>query len=182
MSDQVDADLFEFVYSPRRVRFWLRHWCALEALAESPSTSEGEAERLRREWELLQDRRGFDCLCRQVREWPEVPASPGGGRHMASAEHPWSDLIVDLERGAEDGLLRSPALLWRVTRDICAEMGLVMLERWQWRYSVASGHAGETIRKPILDPAPTFDQAAHIMAHHLGWLPYPDRIVMLTTG
>lgn len=168
--DQGDADLFEPVYSPRRVRFWLRHWTALEALAEDPAASAGEGERLSREWELLRDRRGIDCLCAEIREWPELPMSPGGGRTFGSAEHPWSDLIVDLERGVEDGLLRSSALCWRITRDICAEMGLTMLGRWEFRYSVAVGHAGELVRSPRLDSMPTFDQAARLVARELGWI------------
>jgi hypothetical protein len=179
--DQADADLFEPVYSPRRVRFWLRHYVALQALAEDATPSAGEAERLGREWALLQDRRGIDCLCAEVREWPEVPASPGGGRSFGSAERPWSDLIVDLQDGVERGLLHSEALCWRVTHNICAEMGMRMLERWESYEAPLHGHTGHGCRKPQLDHSPTFDQAARLIARALGWIqPIRGGAVMLT--
>jgi hypothetical protein len=170
---QPDADLLAPTYSPRRIRFFLRHLAALEALAQSPSTSAGEAERLGREWELLQDRRGparADCLCHEAIAWPDVPASPGGGRHMESAEHPWSDLLADLAHGVEWGLLRSDALCWRITHDVCAEMGMSMLVRWESYEAPLHGHPGQGCRKPLLDPSPTLGMAARLVAFELGWV------------
>lgn len=169
-------------YSPKRIRFYLRHIPALESLAENPAASAGEGERLGREWTLLLDRRGLDCLCREIHDWPEIPASPGGGRHFESGEHPWSDTLADLERGVEDALLHADPLSWSVTRSICAEMGLTMLSCWQWRYSVAHGFGGETVRRPILDTRPTFDMAVRLMAAELGWVSHLERSVLLTTA
>jgi hypothetical protein len=69
-------DVFEPVYSPRKVEFWLDHWEELDTLVESPKSAAHIAEHLNREWVMLQVRMKT-CLCKELHASDAAAVDPG---------------------------------------------------------------------------------------------------------
>ncbi len=161
--DEAIEDLASSPPSPRRIVFWIRHWAALEGIAENPRASQGEAERCRREWIMLRDERGT-CLCARAVQWSSAEEAPSSSGWYGPSKRWASELKADLERAAE----ALPAC-WRVTAAIMQVMGVEMWGRWRFRYSVAHGRGGDYSQAPTLDDRPSLWDAAHAMAETLGW-------------
>jgi hypothetical protein len=93
------GDVFEPIYSPRRVEFWLAHWEELDTLVHSPKSAAHIAEHLNREWWLIQSRYA-SCICKELHDAdtlavdPACAHMPGGGaaRSMHTALCIFSDL------------------------------------------------------------------------------------------
>lgn len=168
-----DADLFEPVYSPHRVRFWLRHWDELETLADAPRTSAHLAEHLQREWFLLREDPKIDCLCAELHDAdqravdPACAHAPAGGGSFKAGAHTASQIRADLELAAN-----ALPLVWRVTPIIFSLQG--RLGQWEFRFAVSRGMAGQRPTPAMLsslDASTTFYDAARRMARSLGWTP-----------
>ncbi len=163
--DQAESELRLDAYppSPRKCLFYLAHVASLETISETPSTARGEAMALQREWELLRDRRGL-CLCREAIDWGSNLPTPGSSGYHGPARQWASDLLADLSRASE----QLPAC-WAVSARIARTLGVEAYGRWQFRFSVAHGTAGDYSQAPALDDRPSLWDAGRAMAEVLGW-------------
>lgn len=113
-------DLFDGGYGPRKIRFLLGHWAAIDALVHWPQYARDAVEGLVREWALLADEARWDhldCLCSRLNE------SPRPARFLSStAQGPSVPAGIathaDIVRAAD----RLP-LPWRGTRHVYDLMG-----------------------------------------------------------
>lgn len=151
--------MFEPVYPPRKVEFWLEHWEELETLAYSPKASAHIAEHLNREWFLLQVRMKV-CMCAEMADDPYCQVSPGGGDYRAGAET-IRCVVADLAQAAD----KLPSN-WFATHKIWQQMAMPMreIERRSRQYETRE-------REPLF--------ARHIalrrMARALGWIPATEQ-------
>ena len=163
----VSDDVFEPIYSPRRIEFWLAHWEELYALVTTPKSSAHNAEHLNREWMMLQPRLRF-CLCAEAHAFDSMASDPActheptGGSFRVGGETVlcvYSDLMK-----ASDTL--PPG--WLATRKIWREQLIsdrqIEQRVMKWRYAVRHGDA-ENEREPVFSRP----VAVNRMASSLWW-------------
>lgn len=163
MPEAVD-DVFEPVYSPRKVEFWLHHWEELDTLVHSPKSSAHIAEHLNREWILLQVRLRT-CLCQEAHAVdsravdPACAHMPSGGGSFNAGSETVRCVMADLRRAAD-----TLPPTWLSTRQIWVEQGLdarLIAQRVQ-----RSRYAPR-----VAEPAYSRWVAIRHMAMKLGWMP-----------
>lgn len=152
-------DVFEPVYSPKRIEFWLAHYDELLELVFSGKTSAHIAEHLNREWFLLQSRLRH-CLCKELHAVDSLAVDPGcthspsGGSYRQGPETALC-IMADLSRAAE-----SLPATWLATQKIWDEQRLDRQRRDALR-----------ARTRILEREPIWARSVAIrrMALELGW-------------
>lgn len=139
-------DVFEPVYTPRKVEFWLDHWEELDVLMHSPKSSAHIAEHLAREWFLLEVRNKA-CLCKELHDVdskasdPACSHTPSGGGSFQSKASTALCIVADLRQAADE----LPAV-WTATRQIWQQQMLSRLEILK-RVQKAAGMKHE--REPV---------------------------------
>lgn len=160
------GDVFDPIYSPRRIEFWLDHGEELETLAYSPKSSAHIAEHLNREWTLLQVRLKT-CLCRELHDAdsaavdPSCSHSPTSGAGFRAGPETALCILADLRRAADT---LPPG--WLATRKIWSQLMVTDINARlaHWRKRVHAGSAGVE-----REPAYARGVAIYRMAEVLGW-------------
>lgn len=168
MTDHHPA-LFDDVYPPGLIAFYLAHWQELRELSLGMSASD-TAEYLRREWELIQSRRSDSfrplaqrrkvCLCDEAHEWT---ATPRGGGGLGDAAGRTRRLLADLEQAADT--LPVP---WQATERVYRQQHRYSIpyrvRLWRYRQNV---EVRDVDRQP--EPEGSYRLCLRRMAEALGW-------------
>lgn len=157
-------DVFEPVYTPRKIEFWLDHWEELDAIAHTPKSAAHIAEHLAREWFMLQGRMKA-CLCKELHDVDVMAVDPacshepsGGGAYRSTASSALC-IVADLRSAAD---LLPPE--WLATRTIWHQQGLGIPEIGRKVRAWRNNHVGFE-REPVFARS----IAVRRMARQLGW-------------